>query len=105
MNVCVAVLFESNDSEEALVEGHFGRKVFLDCADQVYVVNLTHLDQVDVPHDEEGVEDVLFCLDALQAHISHILHLVSFQSAHYVVSVLETRKQLLSDIGKVFDEY
>lgn len=103
--VGVAVFFESNNSEEALVEGHFGREVLLDSADQVDVVDLAHLHQVHMSHDEEGIEDVLFCLDALQTHVSHVFHLVSFQPAHYVVSVLETGEQLLPDVREVLDEH
>lgn len=105
LNVGISVFFESDNSEEALVECHFGREVLLDSADQVYVVNLAHLHQVHMSHNEKGIESVLFCLDALQTHIRHVFHLVSFQSAHYVVSVLKTGEQLFSNIGKVLNKH
>lgn len=77
LNIRVAIFLETDNSKKALVEGHFGRKVLLDCAHQIDIIDLAQLHQVYMPHNEESIENVLLRLYAFQTHVSHVLHLIS----------------------------
>lgn len=105
LHISGSIFPQSNYSKESLMEGHFRREVFFQCTDHINLIDLWQFDDIDMPHNEEGIEDVLVDLDPLQPQVCHALHLVALKPAQDIVTVFETSEQHLSHVRKILDVY
>lgn len=102
LNIGVAFLFEPDNDQVALMEGHFGREILLDGADNKDIIDSCKFNDIHVSNNEIVVEDILLAFDVLQSNVRHILYLFGLQVSDYVVAVLETRKKVLPQIRQLF---
>ena len=94
--------FESDGQEVALVEGHFWREVFFDCADQVEFIRGRVSHQIGVSHYEMLTEYILALeFQTFQLDVDHILKLVSLKVPEDIWAIFETGKQIFSNLREI----
>lgn len=94
--------FKSDGQEVTLVEGHFRREIFFDCADQVEFIRRRVSNQIGMSHYEVLTEYILpFEFQTFQLDVDHIFKLVSLKVPEDIWAVFETGKQIFSYLGEI----